>query len=186
MDERSDETLARLVQDGDESAFKELVERYEPKMMRYAKRFLFGYDDAQDALQAVFIKAYRNIKSFDASRRFSPWLYRIAHNEFINIIKKKGREPIAFFDPDTIFPHPLSRHPADKAINEQEIQHALNSCLNELDAKYREPLVLFYFEELDYKQIAAVLRVPVATVGVRLSRAKRQLQTLYAAKHPSV
>jgi RNA polymerase sigma-70 factor (ECF subfamily) len=91
MDEQSDEAIVLLVQGGDLSAFKTLIDRYDSKMMRYAKRFLFGYDDAQDALQEIFIKAYRNIKSFDTRRRFSPWLYRIAHNEFINSIRVKKR-----------------------------------------------------------------------------------------------
>ncbi len=176
MDEQSDEAIALLVQAGNISAFKTLVDRYEAKMMRYAKKFLFGYDDAQDALQEIFIKAYRNIKSFDSNRRFSPWLYRIAHNEFINIIKKRGREPVSFFDPDTIFPHPIASQQTDSDIKHQELRQALDLSLNTLPAKYREPLVLFYFEEMDYKQIATIMQIPVSTVGVRIRRGKLLLQ----------
>lgn len=183
---QTDEAIVLLVQSGDVYAFKELVNRYEPKMMRYARRFLFGYDDAQDAIQEVFIKAYRNIKSFDPTRRFSPWLYRIAHNEFINIIKKRGREPVAFFDPDTIFPHPVSSHPPDKEINEQDLKDALETCLETLDVKYREPLILYYFEDMDYKQISSIMHIPVATVGIRLRRGKKLLQKLYLKNHPSI
>lgn len=179
MDAQTDEAVALLVQNGDVYAFKELVNRYEPKMLRYARRFLFGYDDAQDAIQEVFIKAYKNIRSFDSSRRFSPWLYRIAHNEFINIIKKRGREPVTFFDPDTIFPHPVSAHPPDKEINEHELHKALETCLEELDVKYREPLILYYFEDMDYKQISSIMHIPVATVGIRLRRGKQLLQNQY-------
>ena len=186
MDEQSDETIALLVQNGDLAAFKTLIDRYDSKMMRYAKRFLFGYDDAQDAIQEVFIKAYRNIKSFDPTRRFSPWLYRVAHNEFINIIKKRGREPIAFFDPDTIFPHPISAHPPDKDINDQELKQALEICLDKLDIKYREPLILYYFEDMDYKQISSIMHIPVATVGIRLRRGKHLLQELYTKTNSSL
>jgi RNA polymerase sigma-70 factor (ECF subfamily) len=186
MDAQTDEAIALRVQNGDLYAFKELVERYEPKMMRYARRFLFGYDDAQDAIQEVFIKAYRNIKSFDSSRRFSPWLYRVAHNEFINIIKKRGREPIAFFDPDTIFPHPVSAHPPDKEINEQELKQALEICLDKLDVKYREPLILYYFEDMDYKQISSIMHIPVATVGIRLRRGRSLLHELYLKTNSSL
>ncbi len=105
----TDEEIAKSVQGGDTAKFGTLVERYEAKMLRYARKFLFGYQDSEDMVQEVFLKAYTNIQGFDANRKFSSWLYRIAHNEFLNAIKKKGREPLPFFDPDTIFPHPVAR-----------------------------------------------------------------------------
>ena len=87
----TDEQIVMKVQAGDTESFRVLVERYEPKMHRYAKRFLFAADDAKDLLQEIFIKTYVNIKSFDSERRFSPWIYRIAHNEFVNALKKKEK-----------------------------------------------------------------------------------------------
>jgi len=183
METQSDEEVALLVQNGDLSAFRILVDRYNSKMIRYANKFLFGYDDAQDAVQETFIKAYRNIKSFDIERRFSPWLYRIAHNEFINLIKKKGREPLYFFDTDTIFPHPVSSQTPDKEFDEKELHEAIASCLDELDVKYREPFILYYFEDMDYKQISSIMEVPVSTVGIRLKRGKVLLQQLYLKKN---
>src|SRR5258708_4917322 len=88
----TDEQLASRVQKGDPESFRVLMVRYEPKMTRYAKRFLFASDEAKDLLQEIFIKAYVNIRSFDIDRRFSPWIYRIAHNEFVNALKKKKKE----------------------------------------------------------------------------------------------
>lgn len=184
MEEQSDESIALDAQAGDLQAFGLLVDRYAPKMGRYAQKFLFGYDDAQDAIQEVFIKAYRNIKSFDTSRRFSPWLYRIAHNEFINIIKKKGREPISLVELDTIVPYPASHELADKTFDDAIVKHTLEENLKTLDPKYREPLILFYFEDLDYNQISAIMRIPVATVGVRLRRGRALLHTLYTKNQP--
>lgn len=178
MDELPDETIARQVQNGDIQAFKTLVERYEPKMLRYASRFVFGYEDARDAVQDVFIKAYRNIQSFDPDRRFSPWIYRIAHNELINLIKKKGREPISFFDPDTLFPHPATETTPQDDIEEKELRNALEHLLGKLDPKYREPLVLYYFESMDYQQISEIMRIPSSTVGIRLKRGREQLRAL--------
>lgn len=176
--EQSDEHIAELVQKGDVESFGVLVARYEAKMKRYAHKFLFGYTEAQDVVQDVFIKAYTNIQSFDISRRFSPWIYRIAHNEFINAIKKKGKEPLPFFDPDTLFPHPRSSEPADKDLNAQDLKVTLEKCLGKLDPKYREPLVLYYIEELEYKEIAEVLRIPTSTVGVRLKRGRDHMKKL--------
>src|SRR5579862_2655767 len=99
---QSDEEVVRMVQKGDRESFRELVLRYEPKMTRYARRFFFDGDEAKDLAQEVFIKAYVNIRSFDASRRFSPWLYRIAHNECVNVLKKKNKERdnVSLFDFD--------------------------------------------------------------------------------------
>ena len=100
MPEQTDEQIAQSVQKGNVEAFGALVEKFKPEnSLRYAKKFLFDYEDGKDIVQEVFIKAYANIQSFDTARSFSSWIYRIAHNEFINTIKKKGREPLSFFRP---------------------------------------------------------------------------------------
>lgn len=178
MSSQSDEEIAQRVQAGDTESFGTLVERYEGKLTRYAKRFLLYNEEAEDIVQDVFMKAYTNIQSFDAARAFSPWIYRIAHNEFINAIKKRGKEAIPFFDPDTLFPHPVAKETADGTARTAEMRRMVEAGLAKLDVKYREPLVLYYFEEMDYREIADVLRIPVATVGVRLLRAKEALKRL--------
>ncbi len=183
MPEKTDEEIALHVQQGNAHAFGTLVERYEPKMMRYAKKFLFGYDDAGDVVQEVFIKAYTNIQSFDVKRPFSPWLYRIAHNEFINAIKKQAREPLPFFDADTLFPHPVAFEQTDTSATERELKETLDTSLSQLDPKYREPLVLYYYEEMDYEQIAEIMHIPISTVGVRLKRGRDALQKIYTDHH---
>lgn len=179
---RTDEAIAEAVQGGDTAAFGTLMERYGQRMQRYARRFLFGYEDAEDQVQEVFLKAYANIRSFDLGRKFSSWLYRIAHNEFINAIKKRGREPVSFLDPDTLFPHPVAKERADAAAHADETRALLDRGLSGLDPKYREPLVLFYYEEMDYREIADILRIPVATVGVRLNRGRAALKKAVEGK----
>lgn len=176
---QTDEAIIRLVQSGRMELFGVLVRRYEAKLLRYARKFLFGYQDAEDIVQEVFLKAYVNIQNFDTSKKFSAWLYRIAHNEFINAIKKRGRERLPFLNLDTLFPHPASRETTDREINKKESQQILNQCLGKLDPKYREPLVLYYFEELSYKEIADVLHIPVPTVGIRLKRGKQIMKSFY-------
>lgn len=171
----TDEQLAALVQKGDTQAFGVLVERYQEKMLRYARKFLLA-DSSKDAVQEVFIKVYQNINSFDTDQRFSPWVYRIAHNEFINHLKKGGREQLSFFDPDTFFPHPVAKETAEGETERNEAKKTVSAGLEMLDAKYREVLVLFYLEELSYKEISDVLKIPVATVGVRIKRAKEALK----------
>ncbi len=172
----TDEAIAQLVQGGDTNAFAELVRRYEAKMTRYARKFLFQGEDIRDLVQEVFIKAYVNIQSFDVKRRFSPWLYRIAHNEFINAVKKKTKLPTFSFDFDAVLPQLVAKETAESAMAQSEVKKLLDSYLDKLDTKYKEPLVLYYIEEMDYKEIAEILKLPVATVGVRLNRGKAMLR----------
>ncbi|HBF67620.1 MAG TPA: RNA polymerase sigma factor SigW [Candidatus Magasanikbacteria bacterium] len=176
-----DEAIAQKVQKGDQEAFGVLVDRYLPKMTRYAKKFLFSHDDAQDVVQEVFIKAYTNIQSFDTNRAFSSWIYRIAHNEYINALAKKKHISLITLNLDTLFPTLRSSTQPDIDLNKKEMERALNASLKHLPVKYREPLVLYYFEDLDYQHIADVLHLPVSTVGVRLSRGKALLKKYY---HP--
>ena len=178
MGTESDEQIAARVQQGDGEHFGLLVERYEAKIARYARKFLFDSEDTKDLVQEVFLKAYINIQSFDLSRRFSPWVYRIAHNEFINAGKKRARIPVLTFDFDLLFPHPAATETADGEANRRDMRQMLDQSLGKLDAKYREPLILYYFEEMDYQEIAEVLQIPVATLGVRLKRGRSKLQTM--------
>lgn len=178
MQEKTDEEIAKQVQLGDAESFGLLIEQYEPKITRYARKFIYNGEDAKDHVQEAFIKAYTNIQSFDAGRSFSSWIYAIAHNEFINAIKKKSRMPIFQFDFDTVFPQPVADETADSETNKKELREMLDKALGKLDSKYREPLVLYYFEDLDYKEIAEILEVPVSTVGVRLQRGKANLKKI--------
>ena len=181
-DEQKDEEVAAIVQGGDTEAFRILVERYDQKMSRYARRFLFDGDEAKDLVQDVFIKAYVNIRGFDIERRFSPWIYRIAHNEFVNALKKKkhDRANVSLFDFDVLFPHIrlTAAETADSDIKQHELKNLLDGSLDKIPQKYKEPLILYYFEDMDYKEIADVLRIPVSTVGVRLQRGKVMLKKL--------
>jgi RNA polymerase sigma-70 factor (ECF subfamily) len=104
MEDINDEDAARRVQQGDVNAFSLLVGRYEAKITRYGRKFLSRPDDIKDIVQEIFTKTFVNIRSFDAKRKFSPWIYRIAHNEFVNALKKKKTEKLAFVDFDACFP----------------------------------------------------------------------------------
>ena len=175
---QNDEEIAVQVQSGDKESFGVLVERYESKMFRYARKFLVDYEATEDAVQDVFVKAYTNIQSFDTSMKFSPWIYRIAHNTYINIIKKRGKEPVTFFDPDTFFNIPSSDNISEEYARKEDVEE-LNNHLHNLDPKYREPIVLFYFEDKGYKEIAEILHIPTSTVGIRIKRGREKIKKQY-------
>ncbi|PIS34875.1 MAG: hypothetical protein COT37_00350 [Parcubacteria group bacterium CG08_land_8_20_14_0_20_43_9] len=179
MAEKSDEEIVRLVQSGQTNFFSVLIERYEEKIRRYARKFLSNREDTDDIIQGVFIKAYVNVRSFDTKRKFSSWLYRIAHNELVNHLRK--RRFFSSFDFDAFFPHSVRLHDneTEKEISQKEIQATIDNCLDKLEPKYREPIILYYLEELSYREIANILRLPLSTVGVRLNRGKEKLKSIY-------
>ena len=177
--EQKDEEIVHLVQSGKIELFSVLIKRYENKIRRYAKKFLSNKEDINDVVQDIFLKAYANIQSFDLERRFSSWFYRIAHNELINVLKKRNKKTLSFFDLDTFLPHSLSRNNIDNGIKRKEIKEMVDKCLDKLEVKYREPIILYYLEELSYKEIADVMQIPISTVGVRIKRGKKKLKTIY-------
>lgn len=179
----SDEKLAKAVQQGDLASFDALLKRYYEKILRYGNKFLLGTQDIEDATQNIFLKAYRFIKSYNSTRKFSPWIYGIAHNEFIDLGKKSKKTQVVFFDDEEFFPYIAVDDSAQKDISNLEVKEMLNSYLDKLDAKYREPLVLFFLEDLSYKEIAQILRLPLSTVGIRVKRAKQKLRDISAASH---
>ena len=99
----SDEKIVRQVIQGDKDLFGELIDRYEAKLTRYVMRFTQHTEDVSDIIQVVFIKAYTNLQSFDTGRSFNSWIYRIAHNESVTHLKKRGGEKVSFIDFDTFF-----------------------------------------------------------------------------------
>jgi RNA polymerase sigma-70 factor (ECF subfamily) len=174
----SDEELARRLQQGDEQALALLMERYTGKLLRYGRRFLASHDDIGDIVQDVFISVYENIKSFDASRKFSPWLYRIAHNAFVNGLRRRSREPLYGLDVDLdrLMPHLTYEDPAEKEKEAEEVRVLLEKGLEGLSPAYREIIDLYYYEDFGYREIADILHIPLGTVGIRLSRAKAALK----------
>ena len=175
---QTDEEIVRLIQAGDTESFSFLIERYEAKIKRYARKFLSSAEDIEDIVQEIFIKVYSNIQSVDTDRKFSSWLYRIAHNEFINLLRKKEKTPLLFFDPDTLFPHPIANENADSNTIGEETKATINKCLEKIPSKYREPIVLYYLEEMNYKEISDIMHVPVSTVGIRLKRGREMLESV--------
>lgn len=176
--ELPDEELVERTRNGEVAAFGEIVTRYQEKLLRYGRRFLSVPEDAEDAVQESFLKAYRNIASFRIGERLSPWLYRIAHNSFISLIRSQKREALPFFDPDELFPHPVSNDKTDDRAERILIREQIEKGLQKVKPKYREVIVLRYVEDLSYAEIGEILRVPIGTVSIRLKRALDQLSKI--------
>lgn len=176
ISQKTDEELAALVQGKNEVAFSVLMNRYQPKLLRYGRRFLSENDPIEDVVQEVFIKTYQNIQSFDIKRSFSPWIYRIAHNMFANTLRHNSRVPLITVDLDMFSAH--TAYEIDPAEDEdrENAKTMIDRGLKMLDPIYREIIILYYLEQLGYQEIANVLHVPIGTVGIRLRRAREMLK----------
>jgi len=176
MNESTDEELAILVQGNNDVAFGVLIERYQGRLLRYGKKFLSDDDHIEDIVQEVFIKTYQNIRGFDTDRKFSPWIYRIAHNAFVNALRKKHREPVISVDFDIFTDHPQEHYDPAEEEDRKAIRAVVESGLAALPPIYKEILVLYYIEEMSYQEIVDILHVPLGTVSVRLRRGREALK----------
>jgi RNA polymerase sigma-70 factor (ECF subfamily) len=176
---KNDEEIARLIQSGRVEFFDALVKRYEVKISRYARKFLSDKDDIGDVLQDIFIKVYTNIKSFDANRKFSSWIYRIAHNELVNALKKRKNKILPLIDLDIFLPYNISKDDFNKNNDQQDVKKIVEECLGQLTEKYKEIIILYYLEELSYKEIADILQIPVSTAGIRIKRGREMMQSIH-------
>jgi RNA polymerase sigma-70 factor (ECF subfamily) len=168
----TDEELASLIQQGDRELFGQIMDRYTDKLSRYGRRFLSSTDHIEDIVQDVFIKTYQNIQGFDTTRRFSSWIYRIAHNAFVNALRDRSKEPVTLFDFDTLLAHTAYENPVEQKKEDDEMRVLVQKGIENLVPIYREVVTLYYFEGMDYQQISDILEIPIGTVGIRLSRAK--------------
>lgn len=171
-----DNTIVARVTAGDIDAYGLLMARYEQKLLRYVVYLIHDPAIAADAVQETFIKAYQNLRGFKPKYSFSSWIYRIAHNEAMNAIKKE-RHIQRDADTDTLADEGAEPSIIDE-IDRAILQNDVKACLTQLDAKYKEVLMLQYYENMKYVEIADILHIPVATVGVRAARAKAKLRQL--------
>jgi RNA polymerase sigma-70 factor (ECF subfamily) len=154
------------------------VERYEKKLLSYIIRISgFSREDAEDILQEVFIKTYVNLNSFDSKLKFSSWVYRITHNEVINGYRKKKARPQSAMDLDDEFLNNLaSDMRTDGHIDGLYLKENMKSVMEQMEPKYREVLVLRFWEDKDYSEISDILKKPMGTVATLLSRAKANFE----------
>lgn len=169
----TDEEIIIAVRTEDKERYAEIIRRYGAKLYTYARYLLKDEHDAQDVVQQTFISAYVNLQGFDTRRKFSSWIYRIAHNHAMNYLRRDKRT--TELDETSMYPSTIDVE--DEAVRQEIIAHA-HSCLQQLPVLYREPLTLYYLDEKSYDEISDIMRIPTSTVGVRIRRAKAIMLTL--------
>ncbi len=174
--------LLRKCQAGNARFFEPIVRAYERPGMRVALGMMGNRDDATDALQDAFIKAWRSLRSFDLKRSFSPWFFQILRNQCRDALRKrKVRFRLEALD------ERLEMNPADPEQSPARIQERraakeqLWKALEQLSEDHREIIVLKEIEGFRYGEIARILNVPEGTVASRLFHARRALATVLRA-----
>ncbi len=164
---------------GDAEAWGELYRQFAPAIMRFCRHALGNQQDAEDATGDIFIKLRNKLDLYDAERPFSPWLYRLAGNHCWDILRQKSRRgfeteaseelPVAVSNPDQL-----------DEIMARQTSETMRQALAQLPERSRLALTLRYYSELSYEEIADVLRLPRAYIGVVLLRARQQLRQALA------
>ena len=164
-----DDSLVQRSLAGDQRAYADLVSRYERPLFNVALRMLRDREDARDTTQAVFVKAWLNLRQFDRTRRLFSWLYRIALNESLNRLRlRKRQEPLDERMADS------GRAPEEGA-EQHERRQQLEQAMSQLSDAYQEVLVLRHWLQLSYDEIADAIGVPPKTVKSRLFSARTRL-----------
>ena len=183
----SDEELVRKTLD-DKRFFAVLVDRYEAKLRRYITRLgVRDPEDQLDVLQEIFLKTYRNLNGFDTSLQFSSWIYRIAHNEAVSWYRKKNVRPEGHLiaDSEELISFLSAKEDTQEVVFDKHINaQVVNDALMKIDEKYREVIILRFFEHKEYEEISDILKIPVGSVGTLLHRGKKQLA--HALNHDAV
>jgi RNA polymerase sigma-70 factor (ECF subfamily) len=172
----------KQVKKGDQNAFGEIVELYKDRVYHVCFRMLGNKQEAEDAAQEAFIRAYMNISSFNQDLKFSTWIFRIATNLCIDRIRKKKPDyyldaEVAGTDGLTMYSQIASDAPLpEKELESQELQETIQQEILKLPEKYRSAIVLKYIEELSLNEISEILDLPLGTVKTRIHRGREALR----------
>jgi RNA polymerase sigma-70 factor, ECF subfamily len=155
------------------------VRRYERPILNLIARIVHDPALAEDLAQETFLKAFRNLRSFDVSRKFSSWVFRIAHNTALDALRRRGAADRAVAAVD----QPLQLHePPPDPVEQAALGRAIEAALQRLRPEVRTAIVLRYQEGLSYEDIGDVLGIPVGTAKTFVHRARKDLaETLAAA-----
>ena len=172
--EMTDAEIVARIMSGDVDAYAALVARYRPRLSRYALRMLGNREDAQEALQDAFIRAYRAIGRCDDPERFGSWLFSILVNRCRTAGARSTRRARTFVSDEVATRSAAESHPAEQAAWREEIERALA----QLDPDQREAFLLKHVEGLSYEEMAEITGAGVSALKMRVKRACDRLRGL--------
>jgi RNA polymerase sigma-70 factor (ECF subfamily) len=161
---------------GDETACEKLLNLYKGRIFSFVYRMVRNYHDAEDITFDTFVKCFKYLARFDTSKKFTTWLFTIAHNTTRDFFRKNKQE-YEYFDETHAAPDDLASEYEKKRKMER-----IEQCLAHLPPIDRELVVLFHREEYTYEEISTILDLPITTIKTRLHRARKKLALLVQQK----
>jgi RNA polymerase sigma-70 factor (ECF subfamily) len=170
-----EKTWLKMAMQGDDDAFSHIVERYQGPVFNLCYRMLGAPADAEDAAQEVFLKAYRNLGSYDLDRNFINWVLTIASNHCIDQLRKRRLKLSSL---EAMFPGQVRVDPKpgpEMKLVQKEAQQSVQALLEGLKPQDRATVVLYYWYDMPYRAIAETLNLSESAVKSRLFRSRRAL-----------
>ena len=177
--------LIKRAQKGDVDAFEKIITEYQSVVYNISYRYADNAHDAADMAQEVFLKMFKTINSFRFKSKLSTWIYRVATNTCLDIVKSRRKTaaavPLGGFDDDggSFASEPAdARFMPDSRLEEAETRDVINRALSELSDEYRTVVILRDIRGLSYDEIAEIVDCSVGTVKSRISRARKNLREI--------
>jgi len=174
--------LIKRAIDGDESAYKQLLENYRGAIYNLIYRMVHNREETEDLVQEAFMKAFKALPTFNEEYAFSTWLYKIAVNNCIDHMRKKRlktfslNKPLQSKDGELDREFPDTSMSPDKDILSDEKSRLIEAAIQELPENYKTAIILRHAEEKSYEEIAQILDIPLGTVKARIFRAREMLK----------
>ena len=180
-----EQQLVDAARGGDEAAFEELVRLYEKRVLALTNRMCRNPEDAAEAAQEAFLSAWQGLKFFRGDSSFSTWLYRLASNACVDLLRREGRHQTAagpsFNDEEANIDVADPAATPHEAAETQELRELIEQGLQSLTPDHRQVLILREMHQLSYDEIAQSLDIDVGTVKSRISRGRKQLRNFLIA-----
>lgn len=186
MHQKSDEQLVEEYLKGDEESFDFLIRKYLKPVYGFVYQYAGNVSDAEDIAQETFVRVWKNIKKFDINKKFKTWVFTIAKNAAVDFLRKK--KPMLFTELETedggniidVIPDPA--HLPSEIFDRDDLACMLEKAIDKIPLKYREVMILYYKEQLNFREIAEVSGEPLDTIKSRHRRGIIRLRDIIGAQ----
>jgi RNA polymerase sigma-70 factor, ECF subfamily len=174
-----DKMDVKLLRENDPSVWKRFITEHHTLVYSLASSFTQNEEERKDLCMEIFSKVFQSISGFKQESKLSTWFYRIAYNHLINFSKKAKNNCVSITDMLDDYEDDLASDDCNplEDIDLERSQALLKSSIDSLPMKYRTAIVLYYYEDKDYKQVAEIMQMPLGTVKTILFRAKQMMRT---------
>lgn len=177
--------LIQAIIDGQVDEFQQIIKKYQKLVWHITAKVVPSEFDREDICQDIFVKVYKNLRSFKFESKLSTWIARIAYNTALNFVQKKKPELYEDISPEGVTLDSLESdfETPETAVDRQNVSEILKSEIAKLPMQYKMILTLYHLEELSYTEIGKILKLPDGTIKSHLFRARKLLKSRLELKY---